>query len=452
MEKKIDRADMENKINIAELLKDCPKGMELDCINYNGVVTFEEIFNCPDYPIKISVKYDNKYFTHTLTKYGQTCISPYNKCIIFPKGKTTWEGFQRPFKDEDVIYNKGINALAIFYKQTDNSTISHCFLNTMGELKISHYHTKDLSDWRFATKEEKQKLFKAIKDNGYWWNPETKTLDKLVVPKFKDGDIISDSLGTCIFKGEGTIKGTVDYYCGVHSDYFNIKQKPDGHYGDIADYRLATKEEKEKLFKAINDNGYKWNSETKTLEKLVEPKFKVGDVIQDKDSYKVKIINVCVEDEMYEYESAIAKGIGGIVFDEQDDWELVPVEPKFKVGDRIKQIGNPKCFIIKTIEFDRYVLNNNQFIRFGDEHLYELVPNKFDINTLVPFESRVLARDGNTEKWKPSFWGFYDIDIPMVYPYECCGASFAQCIPYKGNEHLLGTTDDCEEFFKTWKE
>ena len=37
---------------------------------------------------------------------------------------------------------------------------------------------------RFATEEEKQKLFKAIKDNGYEWNAETKTLKKLVKPKF----------------------------------------------------------------------------------------------------------------------------------------------------------------------------------------------------------------------------------------------------------------------------
>ena len=28
---------MENKINIAELLKDCPEGMELDCTMFNGV-------------------------------------------------------------------------------------------------------------------------------------------------------------------------------------------------------------------------------------------------------------------------------------------------------------------------------------------------------------------------------------------------------------------------------
>lgn len=28
---------------------------------------------------------------------------------------------------------------------------------------------------------------------------------------------------------------------------------------------------------------------------------------------------------------------------------------------------------------------------------------------------------------------------------------FQQCIPYEGNEHLLGTTDDCDDYYKTWK-
>ena len=88
----------------------------------------------------------------------------------------------------------------------------------------------------------------------------------------------------------------------------------------------------------------------------------------------------------------------------------------------------------------------------NEYELYELANiDKFDIKTLKPFESKVLVRDNNTDKWKSNFWGFYDIDNAMNYPYECCGNSFAQCIPYEGNEHLLGTTDDCDEQFKNWE-
>ena len=93
-------------INIAEILKDCPSGMELDSTDYSGEVIFKQVIDSDAYPIKISVKYGNNYLKHSLTKYGQTYESQYNKCVIFPKGKTTWEGFQRPFKDGDVCTSK----------------------------------------------------------------------------------------------------------------------------------------------------------------------------------------------------------------------------------------------------------------------------------------------------------------------------------------------------------
>lgn len=31
------------------------------------------------------------------------------------------------------------------------------------------------------------------------------------------------------------------------------------------------------------------------------------------------------------------------------------------------------------------------------------------------------------------------------------GSGFYQCIPYEDNEHLLGTTNDCDEYYKTWE-
>lgn len=173
------------KLNIAELLKDCPSGMELDCLLWDNV-TFERVADDG-----IWIKHiDSKSREHSLYVYNDGSFPIHNlgylqtKCVIFPKGKTTWEGFQRPFKDGDIIYNKFINAVAIFNKQIDDKTISHCFLNLWNELKICHYHSKILHDWRFATEEEKQKLFDAIKENGYKWNPETKALENLKKDKF----------------------------------------------------------------------------------------------------------------------------------------------------------------------------------------------------------------------------------------------------------------------------
>jgi hypothetical protein len=306
---------MENKINIAELLKNCPKGMELDCIVYDDCV-LEDVLEGDLYPVLIKTPEG----TMRLTRYG--CFSPsgYSKCVIFPKGKTTWEGFQRPFKDGDIVTweDRGSLVAFIYKKRKDVAIVEHHFALYAGSLGVSI-------------------------------NGEISLIESEIV--------------------------------------------------------FATEEEKQKLFDAIKANGYKWNEETKTLEKLFEPKFKVGDIVQDKDNYKVRIFDVSIEDKCYGYESLAVNGIGGISFDRQDDWELVP--------------------------------------------------NKFDINTLKPFESRVLVRNSNDGFWQPTFWGIYEAEKANRHLYRnylTTKGFFRHCIPYNDDtKHLLGTTDDCDDYYKTWE-
>ena len=309
---------MENKINIAEILKDCPSGMELDCTMYNGVVKFEQVIDSDAYPIKIRVKYGNKYLKHALSEYGQTYKSIYNKCVIFPKGKTTWEGFQRPFKDGDVVVSKSESWIGI------------------------------------------------VRSYNYW----DKTYDVYVA--FEN------------WKGN---------YINIHVD---IK---------LEFSRLATEEEKEKFFKAIKANGYHWNDETKTLEILIKPKFKIGDRIRHKLTGKV-----------YKVSSFLSNGYGSGVY----------------------EIGIKNELVVKIIDIK-------------EQDNYELLPNKFDITTLKPFD-KVLVRDENGQKWMCDIFSYYDDKNPR-YPFLGVGRSNSkQCIPYKGNEHLLGTTNDCDEFYKNWQE
>lgn len=83
------------KINIAELLKDCPKGMGLDCMLLDNV-TFERVTEDG-----IWIKHtDSKSDEHSLLLYNDGSFPIYNigslptKCVIYPKGKNTWEGFE----------------------------------------------------------------------------------------------------------------------------------------------------------------------------------------------------------------------------------------------------------------------------------------------------------------------------------------------------------------------
>ena len=99
--------------------------------------------------------------------------------------------------------------------------------------------------------------------------------------------------------------------------------------------------------------------------------------------------------------------------------KAIEEEKKFLAEKIIKAEDSRKINIIK-----RYLSEY--------EHLLDEMP-KHDFK---PFE-RVLVRRTNQERWKLHLFsrgsGTYD-------EYECLGGvTFSQCIPYEGNEHLLGT-------------
>lgn len=62
---------------------------------------------------------------------------------------------------------------------------------------------------------------------------------------------------------------------------------------------------------------------------------------------------------------------------------------------------------------------------------------------------RVLVRDEDKERWQAAFYDQYLTDNGAS-PHRVIGEGyFSQCIPYEGNEHLLGTTDKYVP--KPWK-
>ena len=298
------------KINIAELLKNCPQGMKMYSPIFGDVylnkirphLAIVVTIDKKDSDVKEEFLYDGRYSTN-------------GECMLFPsKDRTTWKGFIPPynFKDGDIV-------------ATEN------------------------------------------------------------------GDIIGITIG-------GEINKFIPTYC--------IIIKPDNKFKAYIDTketwlfnRLATEEEKKKLFDAIRENGYKWNSETKTLEKLVKPKFKVGDRVKKNKDY-----------------------ISGIVTDIYKD--------SFKVS---------------------YISGCCSYVQFYYQDEWELVSNKFDISTLVPFESKVLVRDCETQIWKPAIYGGY-IEERDRHKYVIVGGiSFEYLIPYKNNEHLRCKTDNCKPYYKTWE-
>lgn len=54
-----------------------------------------------------------------------------------------------------------------------------------------------------------------------------------------------------------------------------------------------------------------------------------------------------------------------------------------------------------------------------------------------PFE-KVLVRDSESDKWRCAFYSHFEPS--GIYHYCTTGCVYAMCIPFEGNEHLVGTT------------
>ena len=88
----------------------------------------------------------------------------------------------------------------------------------------------------------------------------------------------------------------------------------------------------------------------------------------------------------------------------------------------------------------------SKFERFWDKPKIE----KFDVNTLQPFD-KVLVRDADFMDWCTCWFSHVGrgVEAGSVI---CDGMIWDQVIPYnEETKHLLGTKDDCPEYYKWWE-
>lgn len=227
--------------------------------------------------------------------------------------------------------------------------------------------------------------------------------------EFKDGDILSYKCkgfkNRSIYIYRYHKRFNTSYYVALSGDdnEFHIdntgKWTLNGYNNTVC---FATEGEKKKLFQVIKDNGYKWNAETKTLEKLVKPKFKVGD----------KIVN----------------------------------RVNLYMGDISHQ-----C-VISEITEDKYILNDGGYINIKNQDIWELANDKkqrFDLKTLQPFD-RVLVKVGSY--WRIE-WFSHMYEYKGDIYYACSRSDYKECIPYNDEtKHLLGTSEEAPEYYRYWED
>lgn len=93
----------------------------------------------------------------------------------------------------------------------------------------------------------------------------------------------------------------------------------------------------------------------------------------------------------------------------------------------------------------------SKFVRFWDElKVEEQMVETFDENTFKPFD-KVLVRDFLSDEWMGDFFEKI-LKNDIHYNVACVTCRWEQCIPYnEETKHLLGTKEDCPEYYKWWK-
>lgn len=328
---------MKEELNIAEILKDKPKGTKLYSpifgeVKYDSVLLgdIKVLYSCTDRHFYID---------------GKFCMN--GECLLFPsKEMRDWDKFA--WKKGDVLTNnKGAFCIFKEFSGYPYTNFVAIFVHIAGVL-TSDSTVEITQEWHKASGENAGKYIKLINTNLEKENKRLnlKTLEvEKIQPKFKNGDILTcphTSLcnsSTFIFKMYN-LHGYL-YYAAIGGVEKLCISTGNTWCGKNEVVRYATEKEKTKLFDALTKEGKRWNAEKKVIE---------------------------------------------------------DVKPMHK-----KESDKP-------------------------EHEFK------------PFE-KVLVRDKCNEPWRAAFFSY----INEYKRYVTTSMAWKYCVPYKGNESLLGTTKDVEE-------
>lgn len=320
---------METKINIAEILKDKPKGTKLYSPIF-GNLRYEDLV--PDLGEFTVVTSDN-----TSAKHSFRSDSRYNRhgepLMLLPsKEMQDWRKFS--WKKGNLLINSyGFQCIFKEWASDDYTKFNGCYSNSRdGYEDVSNAETA-----KFAKLDNNiaygyvREIEKKI---GGKLNLETLEIEKQL--GFKNGDVLFVKCDKQDFiEIFNYSKKNGDLYDHASLDIATQDLDISGKYriceDEIVEIRIATEEEKQQLFSALAKEGKAWDAEKKQIVGL-----------------------------------------------------------------------KSKC-------------------------------------ELKPFD-KVLVRDSTLDKWRTNLFGYIDKD---GY-YRCVYANWVYCIPYAGNENLLGTTNDVE--------
>lgn len=239
---------------------------------------------------------------------------------------------------------------------------------------------------------------------------------------WKKGDVLVNKDGDVYIIFE---RFSDDTYCSFVGKYYLWKENNDTeHFYKnerllTSDFQKAGKDAAQTYINTIQERlGGKLNRETLEVEKQYE--FMDGDIVVYGKSvaicrkiYKHTLCFYVSLNEMY-----------GLLFDDEvessEEYRFATEEEKQQLFDALAKEG-----------------------KAWDAEKKQIVDLKPNVDELKPFD-KVLVKDNPYGSWEPAlFWK--KVDAIDLHPYMVIGGKrYRFCIPYKGNEHLLGTTNNVE--------
>jgi hypothetical protein len=248
---------------------------------------------------------------------------------------------------------------------------------------------------------------------------------------WKKGDVLVSNDGKCkvIFErfDDDTYTSFVGkYYVECYGKNDELQDYEEEHYGDTVNY---TKESEEAALAYINTIekrlGGKLNHETLEIENA-QPEFKDGDIAFADYGNRQDVFIVSDKTDLSEgYSSFISLDLNSLTL---------------SMGCRTTFFKKDLCKLRLATEEEKKQLfsaleKKGKRWDSNKKAIFDLKPNI----EIKPFD-RVLVRDFEDQAWQVSLFSYKDSDS-----YYCCNfCAWNQCIPYIGNESLLGTTKDME--------
>lgn len=252
---------------------------------------------------------------------------------------------------------------------------------------------------------------------------------------WKKGDVLVSKHGTTEVIFDGFEDDTYTSFKGKHA--LKTVEGESEYMGDSVDdygefytenYYLESEDAAQTYINIIEERlGGKLNRETLEIEPA-QPEFKDGDIVYaESDGFhypSIHILNINGDTKRYyarlvingSYDEAIDYDISAFDDDDPNRLRLATEEEKQQLFSALAKEG-------KAWDSDK-------------KQIVDLKPKV----ELKPFD-KVLVRDSKSDKWRANLLGYIDKD---EY-YHCVYANWVYCIPYEGNEHLLGTTKDVED-------